>query len=107
MDTTKELTEHIADREMNMAAELTTPGTARKLISTANITVDWKRSELHHGELQLKETTYEDGNIAPVAIEPDNIFGPPRIVQNIIYPCVSQEFVLRSWGAAEKDVRKH
>jgi hypothetical protein len=43
MDTTKELTEHIADREMNTAAELTTPGTARKLISTANITVDLKR----------------------------------------------------------------
>jgi len=41
MDTTKELTEHIADREMVTVVELTTPGTARKLISTANITVDW------------------------------------------------------------------
>jgi hypothetical protein len=40
MDATKELTEHIADRKMATTAVLMTPGTARKLTSTANITVD-------------------------------------------------------------------
>jgi hypothetical protein len=40
MDATKELTEHIADRKMATTAVLMTPGTARKLTSTANITVE-------------------------------------------------------------------